>query len=277
MSEILERPGASLSVFREAPDWAGRRTAALGRFSCETAEAGARLIDEAARMLAAEGFEAVIGPMDGSTWAAHRLVVQGDGRPPFLMEPHNPEVFVEAFEASGLQPIAHWISAAGPATHRSAGLGRVTGLTLRSFDASDSEAELKRLHTLSLAGFAKNFLYRPITEEAILASYRPVLPALDSDLVLIAEDAAGEAMGFLFAVPDFSQGPKPASVILKTYASLKPGAGSMLVAEFYRRAVAKGFSEVIHALMHETNLSARHSENVGGKVFRRYALWGQVL
>jgi hypothetical protein len=29
--------------------------------------------------------------------------------------------------------------------------------------------------------------------------------------------------------------------------------------------------------MHETNLSARHSDKTGGKVFRRYALWGGAL
>jgi len=34
---------------------------------------------------------------------------------------------------------------------------------------------------------------------------------------------------------------------------------------------------VIHALMHESNLSATHSGNTGGKIFRRYALWGGRL
>ena len=275
--EPMQRAGAGLSLFRDAPDWAGRRTAALGRFRCDTAQAGAALIDEAVRALAAEGFEAVIGPMDGSTWAAHRLVVQSDGRPPFVMEPHNPDVHVAAFEASGLQPVAHWISAAGPAAHRSAGLGRAVGLTLRSFDLARAEDELRRLHTLSLAAFANNFLYRPITREAFAAGYQPVLGVMDPDLVLMVEDAAGTLQAFLVAIPDLSQGARASSVILKTYASLRPGAGSMLVAEFYRRAAARGFAEVIHATMHEPNLSARHSAGVGGRVFRRYALWGQVL
>jgi hypothetical protein len=66
------------------------------------------------------------------------------------------------------------------------------------------------------------------------------------------------------------------SVILKTYASQVKGGGSMLANAFHERA-RKRFSEVIHALMHETNLSAQHSGNTGGKVFRRYALWGGRL
>ena len=39
----------------------------------------------------------------------------------------------------------------------------------------------------------------------------------------------------------------------------------------------RGYSDVIHALMHESNLSATHSGNTGGHVFRRYALWGGQL
>jgi hypothetical protein len=51
----------------------------------------------------------------------------------------------------------------------------------------------------------------------------------------------------------------------------------MLANAFHERAKKRGFSEVIHALMHETNLSATHSSDKGGAVFRRYALWGGRL
>ncbi len=77
---------------------APRRWAA---FACETAEAGATAIRAAMAELKAEGFEAVLGPMDGDTWGKHRLVIESDGRPPFLMEPHNPPHYVDAFEPVG--------------------------------------------------------------------------------------------------------------------------------------------------------------------------------
>ena len=38
-----------------------------------------------------------------------------------------------------------------------------------------------------------------------------------------------------------------------------------------------GYTEVIHALMHENNLSATHSGNHASRIFRRYALWGSML
>jgi hypothetical protein len=87
----------------------------------------------------------------------------------------------------------------------------------------------------------------------------------------------GALKGFLFAVPNLVEGPQTKTVILKTYASRVKGGGSMMANTFHARAKARGFEEVIHALMHESNLSATHSDRTGGKVFRRYALWGGLL
>jgi hypothetical protein len=103
------------------------------------------------------------------------------------------------------------------------------------------------------------------------------MPLLDPDLVLFAEDAAGEPVGFLFGVPDFAQGPQPTQAILKTYASLTPGVGRALADAFHARAHAKGFTHVVHALMREDNVSLQHSAALGATVFRRYGLWGLEL
>lgn len=276
-AETMTGDGASLAIYRDAPSLGGARTAALGQFQCESAETGARLIRAAMERLRAEGFGAVLGPMDGNTWGKHRLVVESDGRPPFLMEPGNPAHYVDAFEASGLRIVSRYVSAVRPADIASGGSAAPAGLRLRTFDVARAEEELTRIHKLSLSAFASNHFYQPIALEDFLASYRPVLGAIDPELVLIAEDGAGELAAFLFAVPNFAEGAKPSSVVLKTYASRVKGAGSMLANEFHARAKARGFADVIHALMHESNLSALHSDKTGGKVFRRYALWGGRL
>jgi len=277
MTEKMSVPGAELVVFREAPSLDGAKTAALGAFSCESAEAGTRLIREAMGKLKAEGFCAVLGPMDGNTWGKHRLVVESDGRPPFLMEPANPAHYVDAFEQSGLKIVSRWVSAVRPSDIPPSGSKAPEGIRLRNYDPAKAEDELRRIHKLSLQQFASNHFYAPIGEEEFLASYRPVLKAIDPELVLLAEDEAGELKAFLFALPNFSEGPQTKTVILKTYASAVKGGGSMLANAFHERAKARGFTDVIHALMHETNLSAQHSDKTGGKVFRRYALWGGSL
>jgi hypothetical protein len=277
VSQSMNRAQASLEIFREAPTFGGAKTAALGSFTCETADAGADLLREAMAKLKSEGFDAVVGPMDGSTWGKHRLVVESDGRPPFLMEPQNPDHHVDAFERSGLAIVSRYVSAVRPADVPPSRSTPPAGLTLRSFDPSRAEAELRQIHRLSLAAFSTNHFYQPIALEAFLASYRPVLGAIDPELVLLVEDEAGALKAFLFAVPNLIEGRRPKTVILKTYASSIKGGGSMLANAFHERARARGFVDVIHALMHESNLSAAHSENTGGKIFRRYALWGGLL
>jgi hypothetical protein len=277
MTDVVSVPGASLTIFRDAPSLEGKRTAALGAFACETAEAGARAIREAMALLKAEGFGAVLGPMDGNTWGKHRLVVESDGRPTFLMEPSNPAHFVAAFETSGLGIVSRYVSAVRPADVASSTVAAPAGLRLRNLDLARAEEELTRIHALSLEAFADNHFYQPITQQDFLASYRPVLPAVDPELVLLLEDEAGALKGFLFAVPNLVEGPQTKTVILKTYASRVKGGGSMMANVFHERVRARGFVDVIHALMHESNLSAVHSDRTGGKVFRRYALWGGVL
>ena len=273
--EQVTADGAALAVWREAPALEGRRTAALGAFRCNDAEAGAQLLRGAAARLAAEGFQAVVGPMDGDTWGPHRLVIESDGRPPFFLEPQNPAHYPAAFEQAGFEVAARYLSAEGGVDDRRASLSRPGGLTLRRFDPARAEDELRRIHALSLQAFAGNILYKPITAETFLDHYRPVLPVLDPELVLLAEDGDGALQGFLFGVPDLAQGARPDSVVLKTYASLRPGAGSALVDAFYAAARTKGYARVVHALMHETNLSAEHSRRSAGRIFRRYALWAR--
>ncbi len=275
--ETITTTGASLAIYRDGPSLDGARTAALGEFACDTPEAGAKLIREAIAALKAEGFGAVLGPMDGWTWAKHRLMIESNGRPPFLMEPANPTHFVDAFEQSGLKIVSRYVSAVRTADVLPSTSAPPAGVRLRNFDPARAEEELTHIHALSLEAFASNHFYQPIALEAFLASYRSVLKAVDPELVLIAEDEAGNLKAFLFAIPDLAEGPKPKAVILKTYASRVKGGGSMLANAFHERAKKRGFSEVIHALMHETNLSAAHSGNAGGTVFRRYALWGGRL
>lgn len=275
--EAMKSSGASLAIFREAPSLNGLRTAAIGMFACDDAEAGASLIHEAMAKLKADGFAAVLGPMDGSTWAKHRLVVESNARAPFLMEPQNPAHYVDAFERSGLRVVSRYISAVRSAEVLKSKSPQPAGLRLRNFDPARAEQELTRIHALSLEAFATNHFYQPISLEDFLASYRPVLKAIDPDLVLLAENEAGELKAFLFALPNLAEGPQPKSVILKTYASRVKGGGSMLANAFHERARKHGFVDVIHALMHESNLSATHSGNTGGEIFRRYALWGGQL
>jgi hypothetical protein len=274
--ERIEQPDAHLSVWRDGPSFEGRRTAALGAFACTDVETGARLLHSAADRLAREGFAAVIGPMDGDTWSAHRFVTESDGSAPFLMEPQNPPHYAQAFEAAGFAVAARYASAERAADAPIAPSTPMAGVRLRPFDRARATEDLVRIHALSLTAFAANPFYKPISTDRFLAMYLPIAAMFDPELTILAEDANGELTGFLFGIANYAE-TAPTSVILKTYVSCKKGLGGLLAREFHGRARARGYRRVIHALMHESNLSARHSENLGARVFRRYALWSRRL
>jgi len=277
MTETRETPGARARLYRAAPTWQGLRTAAIGDFRCESAETGAAFLRSLAEELAAEGYEALIGPMNGDTWHSYRLVTETDGSPPFLLEPVTKPHDRAAFEAAGFAPVGRYFSARAAAADAAGPRpAPVPGLRLEPWDGADAEAHFAAVHALSLETFAGNAFYTPISREAFLAMYMPLVPMIRPDLVFLARHE-GRLAGFLFGIPDYQQGPKPAAAILKTYASRVPGAGRALAHAFHEAAFSAGFETVIHALIHETNVSADRSRRHAGQVFRRYALMGRRL
>ncbi len=275
--ETLTSGKTSLTIYRDAPVWSGR-TAALGKFKCADVAAGADMLLSACDRLKSEGFQSIIGPMDGSTWHAYRLVLESDGSAPFLMEPQSKPHDFAAFEAGGFEVIERYFSARVAIESQAHDMPEPTdALSVETWDGTDPEGFFRDVHALSLKAFAGNVLYKPISEADFLAMYLPYVPMLVPDLILFARGAQNELAGFLFGLPNYAEGRTPSSVILKTYASLQKGAGGMLAQQFHATAHRLGFSHAIHALIHEDNLSATRSRQEGAGVIRRYGLMGRRL
>lgn len=269
--EVFRHGGCEAVVWRDAVPWQGGWAAAVGQVQCGNAKDGAALL----RAIADEVPGWLMAPLDGDTWHAYRLAVDGSSRRPFALEPPADPVLQAALESAGFAPVLRYASAAlaldGARVRR---LG-ASGLRLRRYDPARAEQELVLMHRMALAGFMQAPLFTPIPFGPFAALYRPYLPRLLPDLVLFAEDRDGTPAGFVFGLPDFAEGAAPATAILKTYAALRPGTGAVLAGAFHDAARRLGFREAIHALMHDDNLSLRHSRLIGGKVFRRYALFGR--
>ncbi|MEP5758229.1 MAG: hypothetical protein ABJ327_02735 [Litoreibacter sp.] len=275
----LKTEDGQLTIWFDGPAWNGHSTVAtVGKCKFNSVEAGARLLADAAALAKSEGATALIGPMEGDTWHAYRLISDRGVRPPFLMEPSSADHDEAVFKAAGFDVISSYFSAAAP-------LSELPGpkpidselFTVETWDGTDPDALFTQVYQLSCAAFAGNPFYKHIDLEDFLAMYRPVVALLKQDLILFARDEAGALVGFLFGIPNYAEGPTPSSVILKTYASLEKGAGHWLSYQFYVNAKAMGFKTAIHALMHDDNLSALRSGLNGADVFRRYALMGRAL
>lgn len=275
--ETLEKDGAKLALYRDAPDWDGKAMA-VAKFRFPSVEAGAALLNEAAELARSAGATGIVGPMEGDTWHAYRAVTDSDGRAPFLMEPVSGMHDLAALEAAGFGKIGGYFSASVPLADL-AGSAVVAqgGLTVSDWDGSGPEALFTEVHRLSCEAFRHNPFYKDISLEDFLAMYMPVVPLLKPEMILFARDSEDALKGFLFGIPNYAEGASPASAILKTYASLQKGAGYALSSRFYNAAQSLGYQTAIHALMHDDNLSALRSAANGAEVFRRYALMGRRL
>ncbi|MGO9392975.1 hypothetical protein [Rhodoblastus sp.] len=269
--------GASLRIFRDAPSWDGRRTAALGELKFADAAAGAALVDSVALELAADGFGAMIGPMDGDTWHRYRVVVESDGSRPFLMEPTSGPYDLKILEAVGFSRLVEYVSARAPVAPPEAVEHVHDDIEVAAWDGKNAELLIGHVYDASLAAFAGAAFYKPLPKEDFLALYAPIIPAVDPRFVFFARDKDGRPVGFLFGMPDRLAPDGERCAILKTYAGSVRGVGRLLAQKFHIVARDLGLTGVIHALMRCDNVSRGASLMHGGQVFRRYALMGRAL
>jgi len=278
-TQTLKTDDGQLTLWFDGPVWDDQaNVATVGKCKFASAQAGARLLTDAAALAKSKGATALIGPMEGDTWHAYRLISERGAQPPFLMEPSSADHDISAFKAAGFDEISSYFSASAPLSALPGPEPKDTDVfTIETWDGGDADALFSQVYHLSCTAFADNPFYKHITLDDFLAMYRPVVPLLKHDLILFARDSTGNLVGFLFGIPNYAEGPTPTSVILKTYASLQKGAGHWLSYQFYTNAKAMGYEVAIHALMHDDNLSAIRSGLNGANVFRRYALMGRTL
>jgi GNAT superfamily N-acetyltransferase len=274
--------------WEEAPPLEGERIGCIGGFAARDETAASRLLNAADARLREEACTLALGPMNGNTWRRHRFVIESDGRGPFLLEPRNPAPHPQWWRAAGFTELSRYSSSVMPLDGEPAVAPALrdrllrSGLVIRPLHPDRYDDELRAIHAISLRSFANNFLYTPLEEEGFLDAYRKVKDRVDPDLVRIAEKD-GIPCGFVFAIADLeaaARGEKPA-LIVKTLAvdpeSRCAGLGSLLVDEVHRLGKAKGFTEAIHALQHETNTSLKITGRHQGTPFRRYALFSKPL
>ena len=270
-TRILHAEGASLTIFPDAPAWNGRRTAALGRLDLPSAEVGAAVLRRAAIELRREGVEAILAPMDGDTWHSYRVVTESDGSPPFPMEPTSGAHDFAALTAAGFAAVVGYSSARAEVSALPMFSPAIEGIAIAAWDG-DPSALADEAFALAKGAFAEAAFYKPISHDAFLALYAPLLPRLDPGLVLLARDRQAALVGFLLGYPDGRGG-----AVVKTYAGAVRGVGRMLVDAFNAEVRARGLTSVVHALMRDDNTSRDRSRTNGGRTFRRYALLGQSL
>jgi predicted N-acetyltransferase YhbS len=272
------------------PSLPGHQLGVIGHYAAAGASAAAPLLDFACALLAGQGCTLAVGPMNGSTHRRYRLLTERGAEPLFFLEPDNPDPWPDHFTENGFGVLARYCSAMQPNLDwndpRSPSVERrlaARGIHIHAVDPANVEDDLRRIYSVVTTSFRDSFLFTPIAEAELLKQYRPLVPLVEPELVLLAEHEE-RPVGFLFVIPDWLQaqrGQQIDTLILKTVAVLPEYAGrglvGVLIARGLQAARRLGYTRVIHALMRERSASLRLSGRYGGEVIRRYALFARQL
>jgi GNAT superfamily N-acetyltransferase len=252
----------------------------LGFFECRNDASVARvLFDDAIPWLRAKGARRIVGPMDGDTWHRYRVNAGPFNQAPFPLEPWNPPYYHALWEGYGFTTLetysSKWIADVSvllPALESGLARSHERGVRIRQLKRDRLRDELALVHGLSSRIFAEAFLYSPISTEEFLAMYAGLERFLDPELVLFAETASGEPVGFVFAYDD----PTRPAVHYKTIGVLaewrRPGVAHALSHRVYSAALRRGRPQGNHALMRDDNRSQALDQG-HGEPFRRYVLY----
>ncbi|MDB5036347.1 MAG: hypothetical protein JWQ98_3588 [Chlorobi bacterium] len=260
----------------------GQRTALVGWYEAmDDPDAAARLFDGIAEHYRGMGCRRLLGPLNGSTWHRYRVALPSDADP-FFLDVRNRPWYAAQWEGRGFATVARYFSTKVSGLDRPYDrvgrfeeIYRSRGVTVRPVDTGRFEEELLKLYRLSLEGFAGNLFYTPISFESFRDLYMPIRPLVDPAFVLIASGDDGRPLAFIFAVNNIHETAKR-SLIIKTVVAAPDaprGLGTFLAEKVHAAAKERGYDEVIHALMHEENVSMNVLAGISAP-YRNYRLYG---
>lgn len=229
------------------------------------------------------GYDYLIGPINGSTWKKYRVTLPSDN-PPFLLDNYNKPYYAELFEKCGFEAIANYTSSICRNLDRDYSrfdkfekIFEQKGVKIRKFNPNAFERDIRKIYEVSIKSFVNNFLYTPIEFKEFYKMYEPVKKFLNPEWVLLAENEQDEAIAFIFGFDNlYNRNEK--SLIIKTLAQIPDykyrGIGSYLTEFMHKKAKEAGYDNIIHALMHENNVSANI---LSGELYHKYKLYGVKL
>ncbi len=238
------------------------------------------LFDEIKNHALQNGHNYLIGPINGSTWKKYRVTLPSEN-PPFLLDNYNKPYYAELFEQYGFETIANYTSSVCRNLDRDySRLNKFEkifdqkGVKIRKFDPNNFERDIRKIYEVSIKSFVNNFLYTPIEFEEFFKMYEPVKSFLNPEWVLIAENEQNDALAFIFGF-DNLYNRREKSLIIKTLAQIPDykyrGIGSYLTEYMHKKAKDAEYDNIIHALMHENNVSANI---LSGELYHEYKLYG---
>ncbi len=246
-------------------------------------KAASYLFEEIKKYAKNQGFDYLIGPMEGSTYKKYRLKTTNN--PCFFLDVDNADYYQELFKNSGFKVISNYCSTIYKNLDKNykrldkfEQIFKDKKITIDEFDPQNFDSQIKQIFDITSCSFVNNFLYSPIEFEEFYTMYEPIKKFLDPKFVLIAKNEQLNPIAFIFCYPDFFNKTKK-TLVIKTLAQIEDskyrGLGSYLVEYIHKKAHFLGYNQIIHALMHINNVSKNIIK--GGEIYQQYELLGVEL
>jgi GNAT superfamily N-acetyltransferase len=201
------RPVARAAAIQEpdAVDVHGRSEGWIGLFECLDDElahaAGVAVLEHCRAWLSARGAGRVIGPRTDALLAG--LLVAGFDQPQLVATAHNPPGYLDVFTRAGAVEASRMLAyrfTRDRVPSFPARIGR--GIEVRGARSEHLADEVARIHAFQRAVFRPGIGHLRRDEAGTARLAERLLPLIDPDLVLIAEDRAGRVTGVLICLPD---------------------------------------------------------------------------
>ncbi|HEX2092122.1 MAG TPA: hypothetical protein VHG28_06950, partial [Longimicrobiaceae bacterium] len=292
----------------------GERTGFFGLFeSVDDPEVARALLDAVAGWLRARGMETMRGPFNLSTndeLHSPGVLIEGFDTPPVVMMGHNPSYYGALMEAAGLGKakdlVAYWVAGNQAPKQLVRGVERLSrreGWRIRSVNMKRFQEEVAVAMEVYNSAWERNWGFVPMTEAEFENLAREFRLVVDPDLALIAENAAGEPIGFMLSLPDLNQALRPLrdgrlfpfgvfrflwakrkihTLRLMTL-GLKPGyqqsgIGAAMYLRTFQVGAQKGYTTAEGSWILEDNHRMRQAmENIGARVYKTYRIYETPL
>lgn len=279
-------PAACLCLYtNEGVKHEGMKTIQAGNYECIDSPDIAYAILCAALSFAQEnGFEFMIGPMNGSTWHNYRFKTNVVDSVNFFLEPYHQAYYTLQFLDNEFEPVANYISAIDHTmSFKNNALERIEkkltekGVAFRNIQNKNIENDLKKVHQLSVDAFIKNPYYTPLSWRNFWVKNKELVHKLDPRLFIIAE-LNEEIIGYIFSIDNYFNASEKQAVLKTLAASNKMeyrGIGFILLNKLNEYLLANNYHSLIHAYMFKENIVTRMSSKYSHEHYSSYSLFGK--
>ncbi|MCW8965671.1 MAG: GNAT family N-acetyltransferase, partial [Candidatus Pacearchaeota archaeon] len=259
-----------------------------------------------------QGLEKITGPENYTVSESCGILTEGFDRPPVIGMPYNKPYYRKLLEGFDMQTamklVAYQINSGEIAHHtvRSKNIFKYRlskeGITIRSFNMKDFNAEVDKFHKIYNDSFSENWGFVPLTREEFRYQAAGLKSVAVPDLVLFAEKD-NELIGFITTLPDYNQvfkqikrgrllpfgwlkmlrAKKDIDCVRISIMGIKKefrksGVGAIFYARIFEQANRKNLFYGEGSYVMENNEAMQKSiEFLGGRIYKRYRIYEKRL